>query len=86
MSHPQYTGRPKSAIQLTERQKEYITNKYQTLSVCAMASNIHVPAKLIYDYMNEKGWKSFDGRKKVREPNSDGLFNWRDFGNDMAIG
>lgn len=82
MPHPQYTGRPRKVIlPLNEKQKEYIELNYQTLSVHSMAVNRHLPTKLIYEYLNEKGYKSFDGRRKEREPVSTEFFRWADFDN-----
>lgn len=86
MPNAQYTGRPKSAIGLTDRQKEYIGNKYQQMSVCTIASNIHVSAKLIYSYLNEKGWEAFDGRKSKKNIPEGEFFDWRCYNNDLSIG
>lgn len=86
MPHTQYPGRPLSAKGLTDKQKEYIESRYQTLSVAQMSANGHIRAKLIYDFLNEKGWQTPGKLKKQREPASTEFFRWNDFDNDAIFG
>jgi len=86
MSHTQYTGRPHSVAGLTDKQKEYIDSHYQTMSVAKMAMNRNIRVRLIYAYLDEKGWKTPGALKKPKEPMSSEYFVWRDFGDDVFIG
>lgn len=85
MSHPQYTGRPRTSRTIKEEDAEFIKENYKELSVKKISKKLDIPERTIYRFMDAHGLKTLDRiiRRSKREPKKrdvpEDCFSWEDY-------
>jgi hypothetical protein len=73
--------------ELTAKELLYIGENYQKTSVPQMSKHLHRDARKVYEYLDKKGWPSYNPNKfgVKRQAKDPGFFNEADYRKNAII-